>query len=194
MFTLGDLVLNIFIFLFGLLWALIMVNAEGANGWGGKSPAWKIDSNKWYALPFKFFTWGREINLLPVFAIITFTVTFLLPPLWNYSKGLPFNIVNWGEIIAYFSIFAVHEDFLWFLINPHFGFKKFKKQFILWHPHWWLGLPKEYWIGFAVFTFAGLLSRGVIWWSTTLLIQLIVLLISILISIKIIKSPTTETS
>lgn len=187
MFTIGDLILNLYVFIYGLFWAATTASVEGAEGWGRTLPSKQLDEKKWYNSFLKIFTLGRPLDLFPLFATITFSISFFLPIIWYFSKDLTFSIGNWGELIAYFLIFTLHEDFLWFLINPHFGFHKFKKQFITWHPHWWLGLPREYWVGFFVFTVVAFLSRGVVWWSITLAIQLSLVFIAIQISNRVIK-------
>lgn len=185
MFNLGDLVLNLYTFLYSLLWALMFVNAEGSDGWGGKS-GWVISGKKWFFM--NLFTFGRPIRLLPVFGIITFIVSYLFPPLWNISKGFPFTLTNWGELIAYFALFAILEDLLWFLVNPHYGFSKFKKEFIPWHPRWFLRIPIDYWIGVVVFIASGLLFKGIGWTVVVSSIQLFLVAISIYISNKVVTN------
>jgi len=190
MFTIGDLILNLYVFIYGLFWAATTASVEGAEGWGRTLPSKQLDKGRWYNSFLKIFTLGRPLDLFPLFATITFTISFFLPILWYFSKGLTFSLSNWGELITYYLIFAFHEDFLWFLINPHFGIHKFKKKYISWHPRWWLGLPVDYLIGFFVFAAIGILARGVIWWSLTLAIQLFLIIVVIQISNRLIKRKT----
>jgi len=179
MLSTGDLVLNIYVFALGILWALVMASAEGPIGWGGNGNIMK--SNKWLFNCLKLFTFGRPLHPLPLFAIITFTISFAFPAIWNYSKDLPFSVLAWGELVAYFALFAIHEDFIWFLVNPHFGLKKFNKIDAAWHPRWFLGLPIDYWIGISVFGLFGFLGRGLNWVILTGITQLILVLITTLV-------------
>lgn len=171
MFETGDLLINLFIYLYGLLWALVMASAEGPIGWGTQAHQWKIQSNHWLAKIFKIINGGRPLHLLPMFAVTTFIISFLFLPLWNYAHGLPFTLINWGELITYSVIFIWAEDFYWFLVNPYYGLSKFKKEFIPWHPNWFFRIPTDYLIALLIVIIVGLLSRGYFWLLVTLSIQ-----------------------
>ena len=192
MFSTGDLLLNIFIFVYGFLWALTMVNAEGLVGWGGVSPAWKLDTRRWYSFLFWPFAQGRPVNFLPVSAIMTFTVSFLLPVIWNINKNIPFTLINFGELVSYFIIFAILEDFIWFLINPYYGLRKFNKQIVTWHPRWLGFLPTDYWIALVIYIIVGFFSRGVVWLLITSSIQLFLTIALIIICRRFVKYRSEE--
>ena len=42
-------------------------------------------------------------------------------------------------------LFWIIEDFLWFILNPAFGINNFSPDKVLWHKHWFLGIPADYW-------------------------------------------------
>jgi hypothetical protein len=182
MLTLGDIILNIHTFVFGVIWAFVMVNAEGNDGWGGKS-GWRLRKDQ---LPWlRILTFGRPINFLPVFACLTFFGTYLLVPAWSYAHNVPFSTAAWGELIVYFLLFFIIEDYIWFLVNPGFGAGKFSKKFVPWHPYWILGMPFDYWFAVAAILFCGVYAKGWVWTGEVLLFQLLLTMLTVFLSNRI---------
>ena len=119
--------------------ALLEIQIEGAAGWAGNLPTWKI-SNRMTRLfigsvPFT----GYHLYLS------LFTLCFLHVP---YLTGItPFSVPSELKLCSFYFFFWVAEDFLWFAFNPAFGLKKFRKENIWWHAgSWWIFMPKLYWI------------------------------------------------
>ncbi len=119
--------------------ALLEIQAEGAAGWAGNLPTWRI-SNRFTQLfmgtvPFT----GYHLYLS------LFTLSFLHVP---YLAGItPFSIPTELRLFSFYCFFWVAEDFLWFALNPAFGLRKFRRDKIWWHATaWWLFMPRPYWI------------------------------------------------
>ena len=53
---------------------------------------------------------------------------------------------------------AVQWDFLWFVLNPHFGVSRFSKAHVWWFRSWYLGIPRDYYVG-LILSFVGLAGR-----------------------------------
>jgi CDP-diglyceride synthetase len=119
--------------------ALLEIQIEGAAGWAGNLPTWKI-SNRMTRLflgsvPFT----GYHLYLS------LYTLCFLHVP---FLAGItPFSVPSELKLCSFYLFFWVTEDFLWFAFNPAFGLKKFRKENIWWHAgSWWIFMPKLYWI------------------------------------------------
>ena len=119
--------------------ALLEIQVEGAAGWAGNLPTWKI-SNRVIRLflgsvPFT----GYHLYLS------LFTLSFLHVP---YLAGITsFSVPSELRLFSFYFFFWVAEDFLWFAFNPAFGLRKFRKEHIWWHAgSWWIFMPKLYWI------------------------------------------------
>jgi len=120
----------------------VEIQIEGTNGWAKNLPTWRIEDH----VLLKIFFGGRAMTgyhaWVISFVVILFHIPFFFVSHWDWSL----EARTFGGIILFFNI----EDFLWFIFNPSYGLKKFKKEFIPWHPRWILGAPIEYWFFFPL--------------------------------------------
>lgn len=80
---------------------------------------------------------GYHAWIFPFMGLIFHLPYFFLDQ-WSWACEL--------KILGGLVLFWIIEDFLWFVFNPGYGWAKFNKQNIPWHPRWILGLPLDYWI------------------------------------------------
>ena len=178
----GAVLIAVFVFMFGLVFALFCVNAEGEAGWAGNLPAWRPDSGLWWVKALSIILLGgREVNGFDLFVITFFIMSFLFIPFWGWVHGKALKLRDWGELICFFAIFAVLEDFLWFMLNPAYGLEKFSADFIPWHPNWLGLLPSDYYLGIAVSIGFGIWARGLKW--TGIVTGVTFLLVAIVVGI-----------
>ena len=128
----------IFIIIVSYAFGQLEIQIEGTAGWAKNLPTWRIE-NHW---ALKVFWGGRPLTgyhfWAMIFIFFLFHMPFFFYGTWSWQQEL--------KAIAGLIFFWVIEDFIWFLTNPGFGLKKFKKEFIPWHPRWFLGLPIDYWV------------------------------------------------
>jgi hypothetical protein len=134
------------LFVYALLFALVEIEIEGADGWADKLPTW-YRITPWYARLF-----ARALSGKP---ITGYHLTMLPTPLLSFHLGLAFGLRwSWSleaRLVAAYLIFNIVWDFLWFLLNPHFGWSRFRKGGVWWHDQLWLGrLPIDYWNGLVL--------------------------------------------
>lgn len=128
-----------------ILFALLEIQIEGKDGWASKLPTWKI-----------YFKNKNPNTPLTGYHTYTWLLLFLIPHIaflfipWSFGKEL--------VVISFYLFIIIFEDFLWFVFNPNFGIKKFKKEYIPWHPVWLGPLPIQYYFGFILW--------GIIFWLT----------------------------
>jgi len=128
----------LFIFVLAFWLAKVEIQIEGSEGWAKNLPTWRIEKH-WLL---DVFWGGRPMTgyhfWIMTFVLILFHEGFFFAPSWN--------IYLEARVIGGFTLLWLVEDFLWFVVNPTFGIQKFKKEYIKWHPRWFLGLPVEYWL------------------------------------------------
>ncbi len=158
-----------YIFIVGVILAILEIQIEGRDGWAANLPAWKPKKHSrtakiTYALTRKDMT-GYHLSL---FALLLFF--FHLPFIWNWTW-------NWQQeiqVLAFFFVFAVIWDFLWFVLNPHYSLRDFGPKAVWWHRTWLFKLPLDYWIGFLCEI---ILSIPLIWeFGNSAFMQLFILL------------------
>lgn len=135
-----------------LLLANVEVQIEGSAGWAGNLPTWRIE-DCWLL---DLFWGGRPITGYHVY-IFSFVALFFHFPFafcWRWSWRAE------ARALASIALFWVAEDFLWFLLNPAFGWTRFAPSFVLWHHHWFLGAPTDYWLGLLACALFGALSAS----------------------------------
>lgn len=129
---------------FGLICALsfwfakVEIQIEGTDGWAKNLPTWRVE-NHWLL---KIFFGGRAMTGYHAWVISFIFILFHIPVAFTDQWTLAFE----GRVMGGFILFWLFEDFLWFVLNPGYGIKKFKKEFISWHPNWFLAFPVEYWV------------------------------------------------
>lgn len=130
------------IFLSALVMALFEVQVEGANGWAGDLPTWKV------TLPLEILGFGGKEKPLTGYHFYLWLFAFILPHFtfinrdWTWKKEF--------GVISFYILFTTFEGILWFGVNPAFGWDKFIPGNILWYKEPWLLLPVEYWIRFGI--------------------------------------------
>ncbi|HEY4362789.1 MAG TPA: hypothetical protein VGN17_17605 [Bryobacteraceae bacterium] len=126
------------VLLAAVAFALAEVQIEGRNGWAAALPTWRID-NRWT----RILMGGRPLTGYHLYVHLFLLILLHVPFALEMSEPtLPREM----RIFAFLILFWVAEDFLYFVFNPAFGLRRFSKQHIPWHPHWWWILPREYWI------------------------------------------------
>jgi hypothetical protein len=119
------------------LWANLEVQIEGKSGWAENLPTWRIE--KHFLLD--IFMGGRPLTGFHVWAFSFVAFAFHIPLIWAAHWTWALEM----EVIGYLIFFWVLEDFLWFMINPHYGWRRYRKQEIEWHPRWFWILPADHW-------------------------------------------------
>jgi hypothetical protein len=129
-----------FLFGFALLFALVEIEIEGADGWAIRLPTWYRRSPA-YARLYGLFMSGKPLT--GYHAIMFFI------PLCAFHMGIafgqPWSLGVEARIIAAYLVWSVTWDFLWFLLNPAYGWGRFRKGEIWWHNRRWIGrAPIDY--------------------------------------------------
>lgn len=131
------------LFYFGLIFALsfwfakVEIQIEGTEGWAKNLPTWRIEKH-WLL---DIFFGGRAMTGYHAWVISFLFLLFHLPVAFIEQWSFAYE----GRVLGGFILFWLLEDFLWFVINPGYGIKKFKKEYIPWHPTWFSIAPLEYW-------------------------------------------------
>lgn len=137
---------NIYIFILGIVLALIEIQIEGKHAWATQLPTWRPTDAKWYARFFRKMMSGKELTGYHA-SLFTFVIlVFHLPFFYGYA----FTLDHWLKTISMILMFMVLWDFQWMVLNPHYPLKRFTKEYIWWHKKWMLGLPSDYYSGIAV--------------------------------------------
>lgn len=135
---------------FTVLWTLLLayvfanveVQVEGAAGWAGNLPTWRIEHHwlldlLWGGRPMT----GYHAWAFPFMALF-FHFPLIFHGTWTWRAQ--------ARVIGCITLFWISEDFLWFLVNPAFGWERFAPQWIPWHKHWWGPAPQDYWVFLVV--------------------------------------------
>lgn len=175
--------LAIHIFFLALVQAFLEVQIEGPHGWAAKLPVWrpradgKIERLK-KILKIKKPLTGYHLGLI-VFWIFILHLPFAFGVSWSWKAEL--------VVLSFLTFWMFIEDFLWFIINPHFGFKKFKSEYVWWHDRWAIGVPVDYYVA-LIFSFIfylpvrSTIAESIIEWLKILAIFIVLTLITILIT------------
>lgn len=126
------------VILLALAFAQIEIQIEGSAGWAANLPTWRIEKH-WLLDLF----WGSRAMTgyhAWVFPFIALMFHFPLLFVGHFSWRAEARVL--GLII----VFWIVEDFLWFVMNPGFGLARFEPHNAIWHKHWLLGAPVDYWL------------------------------------------------
>lgn len=138
------------IFLLAFFFANVEIQIEGNAGWASNLPTWRIE-NHWLL---DIFWGGRPMTGYHAWVFSFMALIFHFP---IFLLGV-WSIKTEARILASLMIFWIFEDFVWFVMNPSFGMTKFSPPFAVWHKHWFLGFPVDYWVfmiaGIALFWFS----------------------------------------
>lgn len=126
---------------------------------------------------------GREFTgyHLTMFSFVLLILHF------PYVFGLPFTIEDELKTISLFFIFIALWDFLWFVLNPYYPLKQFKKEYISWHPKWFLKAPVDYWFSFLISFLVIIPNQDFSWWARNIFLFSIQTIIVILFTLYILK-------
>ena len=137
---LASLPRSAFLFAFALLFALVEIEIEGADGWAINLPTW-YRRKPGYARLFGLVMSGKPLT--------GYHAVMFLIPLCAFHMGLAFGQA-WSlgveaRIISAYLLWNVTWDFLWFLLNPTYGWRRFRRGQIWWHSKRWIGrMPIDY--------------------------------------------------
>ncbi|MCL2714228.1 MAG: hypothetical protein FWD68_06475 [Alphaproteobacteria bacterium] len=119
------------------LFANVEIQIEGAAGWAGNLPTWRIESH-WLL---DIFWGGRPLTGYHAWVFPCVALFFHFPLLFMGQ----FSWRAEARIIACIQIFWIVEDFIWFVLNPAFGLSKFTPADVPWHIKWLGPAPLDYW-------------------------------------------------
>jgi hypothetical protein len=164
------------LFAYALLFALVEIEIEGADGWADKLPTWYRVTPRYARL------FARVLSGKP----LTGYHLMMLPiPFLSFHLGLAFGMPwSWAleaRLFAAYLVFNVIWDVLWFALNPAFGWKRFRKGAVWWHNERWVGrFPIDYWNGFGLSFVLAVLPGlagdwSVLWRHTGYVIGMVVL-------------------
>lgn len=139
-----------FVLVLAYLFAQVEIQIEGAEGWGANLPTWRIEQH-WLL---DVLWGGRVMTGYHAWVFPFIALMFHFPLLLAFQWSWPLE----ARVLACIIVFWIAEDFLWFVCNPAYGWKRFAKDHVTWHPHWIAGAPFEYWL-FAV-------VAGVLLWQS----------------------------
>jgi hypothetical protein len=152
---LAEMPRTLLLFFYALLFALVEIEIEGADGWADKLPTW-YRVRPWYARLLAAVLSGKPVTGYHLTMLPLSLVSFHL----GLAFGLPWSWTAEARILASYLVFNVVWDFLWFLLNPPFGWRRFRRGAVWWHGGVWLGrFPIDYWNGI----FASLVLAGLPW-------------------------------
>jgi hypothetical protein len=122
----------------GYLFANVEIQIEGAAGWASNLPTWRIERH-WLL---DLFFGGRAMTGYHAWVLPCILAFFHLPMAFNGAWSWRLE----ARAAACFIFFWIAEDALWFICNPAFGWARLTPADAVWHKHWILGLPADYWI------------------------------------------------
>ena len=134
-----------FVILTSLLFALTEIQIEGKNGWASNLPTWRITPKK----SSKFLSMFTHPNR-PFTGYHFYLFSFLFVLIHALFLAVSWTIAAELDVLIFFLLIVSLEDFLWFVLNPNFGIKKFKFQYIPWHPQWWGPFPTSYYFSLVI--------------------------------------------
>jgi hypothetical protein len=137
-----------FLFVLALLFALVEIEIEGADGWAIKLPTW------YRRRTFAGRVYGALMSGKP---LTGYHAVMFFIPMWAFHIGLafgqPWSWANEARMLASYLVWNVTWDFLWFVLNPAYGWRRFRKGEIWWHSVWVGRLPIDY-VNALVLSFA----------------------------------------
>jgi hypothetical protein len=132
--------------LLAFFFAHIEIQIEGAHGWAGALPTWRIEEH-WLL---DIFWGGRAMTGYHAWVFPFIAIFFHFPVVFADRWTVRLEC----RMLACIILFWVIEDFLWFMLNPAYGIGRFTPEAVPWHKHWFMGTPVDYW--FALPAAAGL--------------------------------------
>jgi len=130
------------------MFAMVEIQIEGSQGWAAGLPTWRIEQH-WLL---DLFWGGRPMTGYHAWVFPFMLLAFHLPPMM-------LSIWSWrleARCLGSAMLFWVVEDGCWFALNPAYGLASLTPERVIWHKHWWLGWPSDYYL----FGLSGLLLIG----------------------------------
>lgn len=122
-----------------VLFALLEIQIEGANGWARGLPTWRFRNRFTDRLLGARVITGYHVYVHLFVLALAHLPWAVVPGAWSWAVEL--------RILAFLILFWVVEDFLWFVLNPAYGIRRFRPEHVWWHaPNWWGWMPRDYWI------------------------------------------------
>lgn len=115
-------------------------------GWAKYLDCWRPKNpNSLIPRVYSFLMEGRELTgyHIAFFGGVFFWLHY------PFFKGFPWSLGEEFYTLSMFLLIMMFEDFLYFILNPDFGVRKFKHQFVPWHPRWIGRVPTGIIIGIA---------------------------------------------
>jgi hypothetical protein len=120
----------------GFFFAMVEIQIEGATGWAGNLPTWRIERH-WML---DVFWGGRPMTgyhaWIFSFMALVFHAPIVIVGRWSWRLE--------ARIVGCVMLFWIVEDLAWFLCNPAFGWSGLTPERVAWHRHWLLGVPLDY--------------------------------------------------
>jgi len=117
--------------------AMVEIQIEGGAGWAANLPTWRIERH-WLL---DIFWGGRPMTGYHAWVFSFMALIFHLPLVFSGHWSLRAE----ARVLACIMLFWIVEDFLWFVFNPAYGIARFNPADVVWHKHWFLFAPTDYW-------------------------------------------------
>jgi len=129
------------LYLFALCHALarVEIHIEGAHGWAVNLPTWRWGPEWWLTL-----TNGKELTGYHLWLTLFLIGLFHLPLVFA-----GFSLALWAKCLSSYLLVTAAWDLQWFVWNPAWGFQALRTREVLWFRRKLLGLPIDYFMGYA---------------------------------------------
>jgi hypothetical protein len=130
------------VYLFALCHALarVEIHIEGAHGWAVNLPTWRWGPEWWLRA-----TNGKELTGYHVWLTVFLIGMFHLPLVFA-----GFSLALLAKCAASYMLVTAAWDLQWFVWNPAWGFEGLRTRDVPWFRRKALGLPVDYFVGYAV--------------------------------------------
>ncbi len=129
--------------------ARVEIHIEGPHGWAVNLPTWRWGPSWWLNL-----TNGKELTGYHLWLTLFLIGMFHLPLVFA-----GFSLALWAKCLSSYILVTAAWDLQWFVWNPAWGFDALRTREVPWFKHKILGLPVDYFMGYAV---SGMLT-ALIW-------------------------------
>ena len=120
--------------------ARVEIHIEGAHGWAAKLPTWRWGPKWWLDL-----TNGKELTGYHLWLTLFLIGMFHLPLAFaGFSRALL------AKCASSYIMITASWDLQWFVWNPAWGFDALRARDVVWFRRKFLGLPVDYFVGYAV--------------------------------------------
>ena len=130
------------VYLFGLCHVLarVEIHIEGEHGWAVKLPTWRWGPEWWLKA-----TNGKELTGYHLWLTLFLIGMFHLPLVFcGFSRAL------FAKCASSYMMVTAAWDLQWFVWNPAWGFRALRTREVPWFRTKVLGLPVDYFMGYAV--------------------------------------------